>query len=140
MDSLARRSTRDATVLNVAVWILQIGLAGYLVYQSVIPLYEGASYERETFDRIGFGQWFRHFTATVELLGCIGLLIPPLCGPAALGLAGVMIGAITTELSVRTPAGAVLPAILLVLYLIVAWYRWPTTKTLIDRVLKRRDR
>lgn len=140
MNSLAGRSTRDATLLNVLVWILQIALAGYLVYQSVLPLYEGGSYERETFDRIGLGQWFRHFTATVELLGSIGLLIPPLCGLAALGLAGVMIGAIITEFSVRTPAGAVLPAILLALYLIVAWYRWPTTKALIEKVFRRRGR
>lgn len=136
-SSFAQRSVYDKTVLNAVVWLLQIGLAVYLVIQSVISLYEGGAYIRETFDRIGIGQWFRHFTATAELAGSIGLLIPPLCGLAALGLAGVMIGAITTELSVRTPTGAVLPAILLVLYLIVAWYRWPTTKALVDSVLRR---
>lgn len=127
----------DKSVLNGVVWLLQIGLAVFLVYQSVISLYEGGAYIRETFDRIGIGQWFRHFTATVELLGCIGLLIPPLCGLAALGLVGVMIGAITTELSVRTPAGAVLPAILLVGFAVVAFYRWPETKALVNRVLRR---
>lgn len=138
--SFARRSPKDANVLNVAIWVLQIGLAGYYVIYSAIPLYEGGAYIRETFERIGIGQWFRHFTATVEVAGAIGLLIPPLCGLAALGLVGVMIGAITTELSVRTPDGAVLPAILLVLCAVVAYYRWPQTVELVRRFLPSRKR
>lgn len=128
----ARRSPYDKTVLNLVVWLLQIGLAVFMVVQSAIPLYQGGEYNIETFDRIGFGQWFRYFTATVETAGAIGLLIPPLSGLAALGLVGVMIGAITTELTVRTAAGAVLPAELLVLFAAVAWYRWPQTRALPD--------
>lgn len=131
---LARRSPYDKNVVNYACWLLQAALAVYLVVYSAIPLFQGGAYNVETFDRIGFGQWFRYFTAAVETAGAIGLLIPPLSGLAALGLVGVMIGAITTELTVRTPAGAVLPAILLVLFAVVAWYRWPQTKALVDLV------
>ncbi|WP_051399904.1 DoxX family protein [Haloechinothrix halophila] len=140
-SSFARRTPYDKTVLNAVCWLLQIALAVFLVVQSAIPLYQGGAYNIETFERIGFGQWFRHFTATVEVAGAIGLLIPALAGLAAMGLVGVMIGAITTELTVRTAAGAVLPAELLVLFALVAWYRWPQTKALPDlarRVLSRR--
>lgn len=131
---LARRSPYDMSLVNFAFWLLQVALAVYLVLLSAIPLFEGGAYNIETFDRIGFGQWFRYFTAAVETAGAIGLLIPPLSGLAALGLVGVMIGAITTELTVRVPAGAVLPAILLVLFAVVAWYRWPQTKALVELV------
>lgn len=139
-SSFARRTPYDKTVFNVVCWLLQIALAVFMVVQSAIPLYQGGEYNIETFERIGLGQWFRHFTATVEVAGAIGLLIPPLAGLAALGLVGVMIGAITTELTVRTAAGAVLPAELLVLFALVAWYRWPQTTALPDlarRVLSR---
>lgn len=138
---LARRTPYDRSVLNLAFWLLQVALAAYLVIYSAIPLYQGGEYNIETFDRIGFGQWFRYFTATVETAGAVGLLIPPLCGLAALGLVGVMLGAITTELTVRSAAGAVLPAELLVLFALVAWYRWPQTRELpqvLSRVLGRR--
>lgn len=138
--SLADRSPYKLSVTNIVCWLLQIGLAIFLVVQSAIPLYQGGAYNVETFDRIGFGQWFRHFTATVETVGAIGLLIPALSGLAALGLVGVMVGAITTELTVRTAAGAVLPAELLVLFAIVAWYRWPQTKALVESVRRVVDR
>lgn len=131
---LARRSPYDKSLVNFAFWLLQVALAAYLVIFSAIPLFQGGAYNIETFDRIGFGQWFRYFTAAVETAGAIGLLIPPLSGLAALGLVGVMIGAITTELTVRVPAGAALPAILLVLFAVVAWYRWPQTKALVELV------
>ncbi|MGH3467063.1 MAG: DoxX family protein [Thermocrispum sp.] len=100
-------------------------------------MFGGDSHITETFDRIGWGDWFRHLTAVVETAGAIGLLIPPLCGLAALGLIGVMAGAIVTEFAVRSPGGAVLPAILLVLFAVVAWYRWPQTAALAGRLPRR---
>lgn len=132
-----RKPPRSTSLVNVAVWLLQLALAAYLVIFSAASMFAGGVYITETFNRIGLGQWFRYFTAVVETAGAIGLLIAPLAGLAALGLMGVMVGAIITELSVRTPAGAVLPAILLVLFALVAWYRWPQTKALADRVLRR---
>jgi putative oxidoreductase len=132
-----RKPPRSTSLVNVAVWILQLALAAYLVIFSALSMFTGDEHITETIDRVGLGQWLRYFTATVEVAGAIGLLIPMLCGLAALGLMGVMVGAIITELSVRTPAGAVLPAILLVLFAVVAWYRWPQTKALADRALRR---
>lgn len=132
-----RKPPRSTSLVNVAVWLLQIALAAYLVIFSAVPMFSGAAHITETINRVGLGQWLRYFTATVETAGAIGLLIAPLAGLAALGLCGVMVGAIITELSVRTPSGAVLPAILLVLFALVAWYRWPQTKALANRVLRR---
>lgn len=132
-----RKPPRSTSLVNVAVWILQLALAAYLVIFSALSMFTGDEHITETINRVGLGQWLRYFTATVEVAGAIGLLIPMLCGLAALGLMGVMVGAIITELSVRTPAGAVLPAILLVLFAVVAWYRWPQTKALADRALRR---
>lgn len=45
----------------------------------------------------------------VELAGAIGLLIPRLAGAAALGLIGVMVGAVITQLFVLEPVWALLP-------------------------------
>lgn len=119
---------------NIAVWVLQVLLAAYLLVFSALPMFSGQAYIVETFDRVGIGQWFRYFTAVVESAGAIGLLIPRLAGLAALGLVGVMVGAVTTELAVRTPSGALLPAVLGVLFCVVAWYRWETTKALVTKL------
>lgn len=128
------RSAHEKSPLNLAVWLLQLALAVYLVVFSAVPMFTGDAYISETFDRIGWGDWFRYVTAVVETAGVIGLLVPALCGLAALGLAGVMLGAIVTEFAVRSPGGAVLPVILLVLFAFVAWYRLPQTLALADRL------
>lgn len=125
---------RNSMPANAAVWALQLALAIYLAVFSALPMLRGDAYITETFDRIGFGDWFRHTTGIIELAGAVGLLIPILCGLAAMGLVGVMIGAIITEFSVRSPSGAIVPAVLLLLFAFVAWYRWPQTRAFADRV------
>ena len=52
----------------------------------------------DMFEKIGFGQWFRYVTGSLEVTGAVLLLLPR---TAALGgwlLAAVMIGAIGTHL------------------------------------------
>ncbi|MFO7192321.1 MAG: DoxX family protein [Thermocrispum agreste] len=127
-------SMRTSMPANLATWALQLALAIYLGVFSALPMLRGDAYVTETFDRIGFGDWFRHLTGLIELAGAVGLLIPLLCGLAALGLTAVMIGAIVAEFAVRSPGGAVVPAVLLVLFAFVAWYRWPHTLAFADRV------
>jgi uncharacterized membrane protein len=87
-------------------------------------------------DEIGFGQWLRYFTGVLEIAGAIGLLIKPLCGLAALGLAGVMVGAVGTELFLVADGGPVLPAELLVVCLVVAFFRRHTILILLGRLKK----
>ncbi|UJW30951.1 DoxX family protein [Saccharothrix sp. AJ9571] len=113
--------TRGLTVLNVVLWIVQILLAAEFLYSAYL-LFAGGHTER-TFEQIGLGQWLRYTTGVLEAAGAIGLLIPGLAGPAALGLAGVMVGAAATELFVLDNGDATLPLILLAVSLAVAILR-----------------
>ncbi len=65
------------------------------------------------------------------MAGAIGLLIPRLSGLASLGLVGLMIGAVATQVFVlRAPAMVVTPALLGVIAALIAWGRWSQTKRL----------
>ncbi|HEU5470182.1 MAG TPA: DoxX family protein [Actinophytocola sp.] len=124
---------RAVRVGDIAAWVLQVALAAYFVY-SAFSLF-GDDFVKK-FEEIGLGQWLRYLTGALELAGAIGLLIPPLCGLAALGLVGIMVGAIGTELFLLDNGDAKLPFLLLILAAVVAWYRWDTVRTL-PRVLSR---
>src|ERR1700688_3414919 len=60
----------------------------------------GAPAMVEIFDKVGVGQWFRHFTGLLELTAGVGFLLPPFAFYAAVALAVVMIGAIIAQLTV----------------------------------------
>src|SRR5690348_1719982 len=94
---------------NRALWTAQILLFAFLLFASALPKLIGEANAIETFDEIGWGQWFRYFTGVVEAAGAIGLVIPRLAGAAATGLIGVMIGAALTQILVIEPAWALLP-------------------------------
>ncbi|MFD1149578.1 DoxX family protein [Saccharothrix hoggarensis] len=130
-DSADRVGTvRARGVGNVLLWALQAVLAAYFAYSGVL-LFGDAFVGK--FDKIGIGQWLRHVTGVLEVAGALGLLVPRLCGLAALGLVGVMAGAVGTELVVLgDPDGAVLPAVLLALAAVVAWFRRDTVRALLQ--------
>jgi len=76
----------------------------------------------EEFAKVGLGQWFRYFTAILEITGAIGLLIPRYAFYAAMLLVAVMAGAIVAHLAVL--GGSPAPAVtLLILSGIIAWLR-----------------
>jgi uncharacterized membrane protein YphA (DoxX/SURF4 family) len=78
----------------------------------------------QIFTEIGAGQWFRYFIGAVELAGGIGLMVPRLAGPAAVGLMALMIGAAYTQAVVLDePAMVTTPAIIFVLAAVIAWGR-----------------
>ncbi|MEV8440628.1 DoxX family protein [Actinosynnema sp. NPDC051121] len=121
-------TTRANAVGTTALWALQVLLAAYFAYSGMSLL--GDDFVGK-FDRIGSGQWLRYVTGVLEIAGVLGLLVPRLCGLAALGLVGVMAGAVVTEPAVLgDPAGAVLPAVLLALAAVVAWGRRDTLQRL----------
>ncbi|HEU0087912.1 MAG TPA: DoxX family protein [Pseudonocardiaceae bacterium] len=116
--------------VNITLWVLQVLLAAFFVFVGFIKLV-GFQQEVEAFAVIGLGQWFRYLTGALEVAGAIGLLIPRLSGLAALGLAGVMVGAVITHLTVLPPAAfALFPAFLCVVFGLIAWARWPQSKAL----------
>lgn len=93
------RRVRRVRPATVARWILQAALASQFVGAGVMKL-SGDPAMVEMFAEIGAGQWFRYLVGGLELAGAIGLLVPRLCGVAALGLAGLMVGAVLTNLFV----------------------------------------
>lgn len=124
-------TSRPVTVaVDVFLWTLQVLLAAYFVYSAALLFGDGLVGK---FTEIGFGQWLRYLTGALELAGAIGLVIPFLSGPAALGLAGVMAGAVGTELFLLADGDASLPATLGGLALVVAAARWKTVRVVFTK-------
>jgi uncharacterized membrane protein YphA (DoxX/SURF4 family) len=104
----------------VTLWLIQVlGAVSFVLagYQKL----SGSPDMVALFTAIGAGQWFRFLTGTLETLGGIALLIPRLRALGALGLVGVMIGALITNFALgMTPVPAVVE---LVIVAVVAWGR-----------------
>jgi ubiquinone/menaquinone biosynthesis C-methylase UbiE/uncharacterized membrane protein YphA (DoxX/SURF4 family) len=104
---------------HVASWLVRIMLALVFTGAALFKL-SAASDAVQTFETLGVGQGARVLVGVAELLGAVGLLVPPLATPAALGLAGIMVGAVASHLLVLGPSAA--PAfVCLVACLFVAW-------------------
>lgn len=114
---------------TITLWVLQVLLAINIAFAGVGKL-TGMQAMVDMFDSIGVGQWFRYVTGALEVAGAIGLLIPRLTGLAALGLVGVMIGAIATHLFI-IGGSPVLPIVLLIVAAIIAWGRRDSTLALL---------
>jgi hypothetical protein len=112
------KSAGPSKSAGVAKWALQILLALAFTAAAAAKL-AGAPMMVQTFDQIGFGQWFRIVTALVELLGAVALLTPF----AAFGgfwLAATMVFATLAHIIFlhTNPAPAI---VLIVLDLLVVW-------------------
>jgi putative oxidoreductase len=123
-----------AVAVDVFLWTVQVVLAAYFVYSAALLFGDGMVGK---FTEIGFGQWLRYLTGTLELAGAIGLVVPFLSGLAALGLAGVMAGAVATELFLVADGDASLPAVLGGLALVVAVARRNTVRTALAKIRTR---
>ncbi|NEA23042.1 DoxX family protein [Actinomadura bangladeshensis] len=118
------------------LWGAQILLAAFLLIGSGLPKLVGQADAVETFELIGWGQWFRYVTGVIEVTGAIALVIPRLAGLAATALIGLMAGAILTQILVIEPAWSILPAAFAVVFATIAWDRRTETRELL-RSLKR---
>lgn len=128
-------AVRSGRVLNVLLWIGQILLAAGFAFAAAGKLL-GDPTAVQMFGVIGFGQWFRYLTGACELAGAVGLLIPRLAGPAALGLVGVMVGATLTNLFLLPGMApvAVVTVVLGVLFALIARARWSAAAPILDRL------
>ena len=117
-----------------ALWTVQILVGVFFVVASAAPKLFGEAYAVWMFAEIGAGDWFRHLVGALELAGGIGLLVPRLAGPAAAGLAGLMIGATYTQVTVfDAPAATVTPIVLGAICAAVAWARRDGIRALAGR-------
>lgn len=128
--TLGRRS-------HLAVRTLQIVLAVFMGIASAAPKLVGHSSAAESFDKIGFGDWFMYLTGGLELAGAIALVIPILSGLSALAFMGLMIGAFITQVTVFDGQYAITPVILFVVFGGIAWVRRNHTAELVALVRKR---
>ena len=119
-------------IMNVGLWILQIGAAGMFLMVGFLKL-SGDPRMLELFDAIGSGQWFRYLTGSLEVLGAVLLLVPPLSGLGALLLVGVTLGAVPTHLFIvgGSPLAAI---ILLIVTGVIAWGRRKRTMNLLAEI------
>ncbi|MEV6752863.1 DoxX family protein [Streptomyces sp. NPDC051214] len=127
-----RRSAVEGTgrAADIALRVFQALLVLVFLAAGAAKL-AGAEAMVEAFDQIGAGQWLRYFVGCLELLGVIGLLVPRLVGLAALGLVGLMVGAVITNLVID--AFSLLAVILLLLSTVVAWGRRDRTRALLPQ-------
>ncbi|MFC4048488.1 DoxX family protein [Actinomadura syzygii] len=114
------------------LWAVQIALAVFMVVASGLPKLFGEHTAVQVFEDIGWGQWFRYFTGAVEIAGGLGLLIPRLSAAAATGLVGVMIGAVITNIGLGSPEVVPFPALLGVVFAVIAWNRREKARGLLD--------
>jgi putative oxidoreductase len=119
-------------IMNVGLWILQIGAAGMFLMVGFLKL-SGDPQMVALFQAIGLGQWFRYVTGSLEVLGAVLLLIPRLSELGALLLVGVTLGAVTTHLFV-IGGNPLLAIILLIVTGIIAWGRRERTINLLAKI------
>ena len=106
---------------KIMLWILSIASGAMFLLAGILKL-AGVQMEVDLFTAIGIGQWFRYVTGILETSGAIGLFVPAIAAYAALILAAVMVGAVTTHLLIA--GGNPLMAILLLCAtLTIAWLR-----------------
>jgi putative oxidoreductase len=110
----------DRRSVVVTLWVAQAVLALQLASGGVLKLIGDAAMV-DLFTDIGAGQWFRYAVGLVELAGAVGLLIPRLCGLAALGVTALLVGATVTNVAIGVAPW--LPLVLLLVAATVAFLR-----------------
>jgi uncharacterized membrane protein YphA (DoxX/SURF4 family) len=136
-SNVAAGNAPAARAANVALWVLQAVLAFQFAGGGLLKL-AGSPEMVELFADIGAGQWLRYLVGALEVAGAVGLLVPRLSGLAALGLAGLMVGATATNLFVlRTSPW--LPIGLLLVSALIARGRRSRTRTLAGGLRRRPD-
>src|SRR5687768_13517610 len=90
-----------AAVSRMSIWVLWVVrgiLAMLFVYVGAVKLPgDPRSMWVNLFSEIGLGQWFRYFTAVVEIAGGLLLLVPAATPAAVFLLASAMVGALVVH-------------------------------------------
>jgi putative oxidoreductase len=119
--AIAQEITKPSKALNLTIWGVQILTAIAFLAAGGSKL-SGAAAMVDMFEKIGFGQWFRYVTGSVEVIGALLLMLPRTAAIGGWLLAAVMIGAIGTHLLII--GGSPIPAVvLLALAITVGWNR-----------------
>jgi uncharacterized membrane protein YphA (DoxX/SURF4 family) len=126
--------TSRSRAVSITFLVLRVLVALMFIVASAAPKFFGEAYAVQIFTDIGAGQWLRYLVGFFELAGGIGLLVPRLVVPAAIGLVGLMIGAGFTQVVILDdPAFVITPIILGVLCGLIAWHYRASLRTLLSR-------
>lgn len=119
--------------MNIVLWIIQVLLALLFLFAGGTKLVLST----ETLSQMGSPNqvvmpvWFIRFIGVFEVLGALGLILPGvfrtrqyLTSLAAVGLAIIMVGAVTTTVMGDGVFLAITPFVTLLLLLFVAYARW----------------
>jgi putative oxidoreductase len=105
---------------RTGAWILQ-GVVAIAFFAAGAAKLAGAAYMVQLFDQIGLGQWFRHATGLVEVIGALALIYPGLAAIGGVWLGGTMFFGVLTHLFVlhTSPVPAIVLGLLnaLIVYL-----------------------
>ena len=119
---------------NYLLWTIQTLLAALFLFAGgmklVLPI-------EAMIKEILLPGWFLRFIGVLEMLGALGLVLPWFFGLkrvltplAAFGLVIIMIGATALTLKTGSLGGAVVPFVVGILLLLVAYGRWSALKSL----------
>jgi hypothetical protein len=120
--------------MNIALWITQILLVVVFGYSALIKSTQSpeGAVELGMTGVVNVPLPVMRFTASCEVLGVVGLIVPyvtrvlPILIPlAAIGLGMIMVLAARIHLGLGEPATAAGNLVLLMMCLFVAWGRWP---------------
>ncbi len=121
MNTTIQTSTLPSTAVNLILWILQIGFALVFLMAGIVKLVNEPMMV-EVFAKVGFGQWLRYVVGIIEVGAALMLLIPKLVPFGALLLICTMVGTIIAHLAILG-VSASLPIILLLLNVVILWWR-----------------
>jgi hypothetical protein len=98
--------------MSISLLILKGILSSAFVFGGGAKL-AGAKALAEQFREFGLPLWTMRIVGALEVAGAVGLWVKPFPGWAALGLTGLMIGAVANHVKVRHPLSKSAPAIVL---------------------------
>ena len=117
--------------MTVALWIVQGLLAALFLFAGVMKFIMTVEEMTEMTKEIPLPGAFLRFIGVAEILGAIGLILPgllrikPSLTPlAAVGLAVIMVGATVLTLTTGSVAMALMPFVVGILAIFVAYGRW----------------
>src|SRR5262249_45096602 len=104
---------------SIISWIIRILLAFAFVAAAAFKL-SGQPAAVTQFDQVGLGQWFRYFTAALEIVGAVFLVWPRAVFFGAILLCAVSVGAFFAQLFVLH--GDVIHTLALAgIFAVIAW-------------------
>jgi putative oxidoreductase len=112
------------------VWAFQI-LAAAQFFLTGLDKLGDAPPMVQLFAAVGFGQWLRYFTGTVEIVSAVLLMMPHVAHIGAALLVVTMIGALIAHSTVL-PFSPVKAIILLLMVSTVLWVRRPRSRRATD--------